>query len=292
MRGNGFAATAIRSLSLILILGGCVAARPAPSNGANFASAGVAYADAVTELIEESFTLSVEANSIQLALARDSLTEQERSERLVLADGQLERRRQLLDDLKTHAEVLRDYFTALNALLVSDSGESVEAAVSGELSRLPGLQKTIAAREIGGVRLDGLVAPAAAMAVGQHRNAVLQHELAARGVLIERELALQEAVTQALVGQMRDDAHFIATIRNVNPVYDDYVSAHKLSARWPDRRVEKFTQVSRLKSLDKLNQAARKMHAGWIALVENKAAVGGWNLFLQDIEHLLNALET
>ncbi len=292
MRGNGFVAAAVRALPLILLLGGCVTTRPELSNGAAFASAGIIYTDAVTELIEESFTLAVEANSIQLALARDPLTGQERSERLALADRQLERRRQLLDDLQTHVDVLRDYFTALHALLDSGRGESVEAAVRGELSRLPGLQKAIAAREIGGARIDGLVAPAAAMTVGNHRNAVLQHELTARAVVIERELALQQAVTQALVGQMRDDAQFIATVRDVNPVYEDYVSARKLPARWPDRRVKKFTQVSRLKSLDKLSQAAQKMHTGWIALVENKAAAGGWNLFLQDIEHLLSALET
>ncbi|MGD8384120.1 MAG: hypothetical protein PVF89_01815 [Lysobacterales bacterium] len=291
MRGNGIA-TAIGSLSLILVLGGCVAARPAPSNGATFAAAGIAYADAVTELIEESFTLAVEANSIQLALARDSLTEQERSERLALADRQLQRRRQLLDDVQAHAEVLRDYFTALGTLLASGGGEAIEAALTAQLSRLPGLQEAIAAREINGVGLGSLLAPAAAMTVGHHRNAALQRELVKRGVVIERELALQQAVIQALVGQMRDDAHFIATIRDVNPVYEDYVSARRLPARWPQQRVKKFTQLSRLKSLDKLNQAADEMRAAWIALVENEAAAGGWNLFLQDIEHLLSVLET
>jgi len=287
MWGNGHAVAVIRWFPLALMLGACASVRQDTANGLEFANAGIVYTETVPAVIAESFRLTVEANSIQLSLARDTLSEQERSQQLALADGQLDRRRRLLDDLRTHAALLRDYFAALRTLVDTGNNEAIEAAARNSLSRLPGLQKAIAAREIAGVKLGGLLAPAAAMAVGGYRNSALRRELAERGRTIERELALQQAVMKALVEQMQDDAGFIATVKEVNPVYEQYVSARKLPVRWPDLRVKKFAQASRLKSLDELNQAADRMHTAWIAFVEKRDIDGGWGLFLQDIQHLL-----
>ncbi len=277
-------------LAMTVLLGACANTRSNVSNGAGFASAGIAYVDAVPAILDESFFLTVEANSLQLALARAPLTEDERSKRLSMADEQLEQRLILLNDIRSHAKLLRSYFVALQALTAPDSAGGIDTAARDAVSRLLILRPALTESGVGKATISSLLEPGVDMLVGSYQNKALQHELAERGRAIERELALHKAVMSILVSQMQDDAQFIIQIKDITPVREAYVTAKKLSSRWSNRRVTKYKRSNKLQSLENLNKAATALHGAWIDFVEKRRAAGSWNLFIEDIEQMLRVV--
>lgn len=272
----------------ILLLSACASIQSNISNGASFAAAGIAYIDAIPAILDESFMLTVKANSQQLLLSRDELTEDERLAQLEASDKLLEKRQELLRDLNTHALLLRSYFLSLKALTASENASGMKAVTQDLVTQMGALSPAIAAMSIGGVQISGLMGPAINLAVGTYQNAALNNELKMRGNAIERELALQKAVMSMLVDQMKDDAQFLIETENKNPVFEEYVAAKKVSAKWSNKRVAAFTQTVELQSLDSINKAADNLHDSWIAFVEKRDVAGTIDLLIQDIEQVLS----
>ena len=284
---------AIRAVSVIVILlltisfSGCATTQARIESGGNFATAGIAYVDALPAVFDESFRLAVEANTHQLLIDRDLLTEDERSEALSTSDELLTERLSLLRDLRSHSLLLRSYFLALQALMANDSATGISSAAGNVIKRLDELRPGIADANIGGANVSDLLAPAANLVVGSYTNAALTRELQARGSVIESELALQRELINALVEDMMDNAQLIVEIEELNPVFEEYVTANRVSDKWSDKRVSAYKRSVELESYDDIIKAASTMHASWIALVENRATEESFDLMLQDLEELL-----
>ncbi len=274
--------------SWVLLLSACASIQSNISNGASFASAGIVYIDAIPAILDESFMLTVKANSQQLLMSRDVLTEDERMAQLEASDELLETRLELLHDLNTHALWLRSYFLSLKALTASENASGINNVAQDLVTQMGALRPAIAAMSIGGVQISGLMDPAINLAVGTHQNAALNNELKVRGNAIERELALQKAVMSILVDQMKDDAQLLNEIENKNPVFDEYVAAKKVSDKWRKKRVAAFKQTVELQSLESINKAADNLHGSWIAFVEKRDVAGTMELLIQDIEQVLS----
>ena len=275
-------------LALALVLSACATTQSNISNGTSFASAGIVYVDAIPSILDESFMLTVAANSHQLVLARNVLTEDERSDRLSASDELLEQRLVLLRNLNTHALLLRSYFLSLKALTASENASGINNAAQDVVTRMATLRPAIAKMSIGGAQIGNLIGPAVDMAVGAYQSAALNKELKARGAAIERELALQKAAMIALVDQMKDDAQLIIQIEVLNPVFMEFVSASSVSNSWSNKRIAAFRQTVELQSLDSINKAASNMHSTWIAFVEKRDVEGTLGLLIQDIEQMLS----
>jgi len=276
-------------LAVLSVLSACATSTVRVNNAATFASAGIAYVDAIPAVLDESFELSVTANSLTLSLARDDLPEDIRSSRLLDNDSLLEDRLKLLRDIKQHSLMLRSYFISLRALTSSENATGISTATSNLVGRLGELRPEIASATIGDASPQDLVGPAVNLAVGLFQNAALRAELEAHGEAIERELALQESVLNTLVQDMTANADLVIQIEDRNPVFEDFVTSGSLSATWNDRRIAAFRRTVELDSLADIQRAAANMHDTWMAFVENRADDGALNLLLQDIEQLLAA---
>ena len=122
------------ALTLALALSACsVTSKVAPADA--FANAGIAYADAVPSVYDESFVLAVTADSLVLDQTRGDLPPEVRANTLSLHDRPLEKRLKLLRRLKRHALALRAYFIAFKSITQSDAAAGITEATQGLLSR-------------------------------------------------------------------------------------------------------------------------------------------------------------
>ena len=272
---------------LIVMLGGCAATQARVEAGGTFATAGIAYVDALPAVFDESFKLIVSANTHQLLLAREDLTEDERADRLETANELLESRLTLLRKLRRHSLLLRSYFIALQALTANDNASGINTAAQGVVSSIAELRPGIEESTIGDVRIADLIEPGINLIVGAYQNAALQRELEARGEAIARELALQKEVITALTEEMIDNAGLIIEIEELNPIYDDYVSADRVSDSWNDKRLSAYKRTVSLQSYDDIRRAAANMESTWVALVEKRDSEASISLLIEDIERFL-----
>ncbi len=270
-----------------LIVSGCAANQARVEKGGNFATAGIAYVDGLPAVFDESFELSVAANTHQLLLGRDVLTEDDRERELAESDELLEERLSLLRDLRRHSLLLRSYFISLKALTSNDNATGINSAADGVIASLAKLRPGIEDKTIGDAKVSELIGPVVSLVVGAYQNSALKNELAARGPVIERELALQKEVINALVDDMTDNAQLIIQIEQLNPIFEEYVTAANVSAYWNNKRVAAYKQTVSLETYDDIKKAAANMHSAWTALVERRESEGSLNLLIEDIEQFL-----
>ena len=155
------------------------------------------------------------------------------------------------------------------------------------MSSLVELRPGIEESTIGDVRIADLIEPGINLIVGAYQNAALQRELEARGEAIARELALQKEVITALTEEMIDNAGLIIEIEELNPIFDDYVSADRISDSWNDKRLSAYKRTVSLQSYDDIRRAAANMESTWVALVEKRDSEASISLLIEDIERFL-----
>ena len=147
------------ALTLALALSACsMTSKVAPADA--FANAGIAYADAVPSVYDESFVLAVTADSLVLDQTRGDLPPEVRANTLSLHDGPLEKRLKLLRRLKRHALALRAYFIAFKSITQSDAAAGITEATQGLLSRMEVLRPKIAEATVFGSPIGELIGPA------------------------------------------------------------------------------------------------------------------------------------
>ena len=101
-------------------------------------------------------------------------------------------------DLKRHTHLLKSYFLAFKSLSKPDAVPGIRTAAKNMTSELGKISPELKALTIGSASVKSLIAPAVPLVVGSFKSSALQSELEARGGMIERELALQEALVQAI----------------------------------------------------------------------------------------------
>jgi hypothetical protein len=251
------------------------------------ANAGVAFADAVPAVLDESFVLSVAANSSVLAADQPRLTPAQRETDLTTHDQALKAQLPILHDLKTHARLLRSYFIALGAIVSSDATTGISAATGKIVSELSKAGVDLSKKQVGGFPISDAIQPAIDFAVATYQNAVLSNELRERGHTIERELELQRAALSLIGEQMRADADARIEHELRKPVFTDYVNATPLPSDWTERRIAAFRQTADLDSLNKAVAAAENLHNSWIAFAQDRLDEASLLQLLKDIDELV-----
>lgn len=277
----------ITAFVMLTILGGCAASQARVSKGTTFAAAGIYYLDALPTILDESFALTVAANNHQLLLAREELNEEERIDALSNADAELKQRRALLQDIRQDLLLLRTYFIALQTLLARDNASDISSIARSVVDGLAEIRPRIENATIGGANVADFLDGSITMVVGAYQNAALKNELNARGAAIEKELALQKELLSALADEMFDNAELIVLIEEQNPIFEEFVTANRVSAKWNNKRISAFQRSVQLESFVAIKKAAANMHSSWVALVENRSSDATLDLLLQDIEQLL-----
>jgi hypothetical protein len=276
--------TALAAFALFVVAG-CSSQRI--ENAGRVADAGVAFADSVPTVVDESFTLAVTADSLALADSRPELTEDERSTRLQKQDELLIERLAILRDLKRHARLLRSYFTALGALVQSDATTGISSATGPLVNRLSEVGLDLSKKKLGGVTISEVIQPAVEFGVATYQNIALGRELKERGHVIERELELERAVLSVIGEQMMadKDAQIEHDVRA--PLFTEYVAGASLPGNWNERRNGAFRQTIDLQSLNAAVTAADNLHQSWIAFAESRLDEASLLRLLKDVEEFV-----
>src|SRR5262245_38693242 len=149
--------TALAALALAA-LAGCATQRL--ERAGQVSDAGVAFANAVPAVVDESFVLSVAANSSVLATAHPGLTPKQREDDLMRHDKALKEQLPILSDLKSHARLLRSYFIALGAIARSEAPAGISAATGKIVRELSNAGVDLSAKKVGGVPIADVIQPA------------------------------------------------------------------------------------------------------------------------------------
>jgi hypothetical protein len=258
-----------------MVIGGCTLASCAGTQTINkadqFASNGVAFADSIAPLIDESFVLAVTADTLVLTQARESISDSEvRGTQLKQCDEHLEARLKILRDLKRHANLLRSYFISMKTITQTDAASGITDTTKGLVEKMSELEPKIAEATFGDIQVSDFIEPSVKLAVAGYQNTVLRRELSVRADIIDREIGLQEAALIALYEQMRADKELQISVEVKNPIFQAYTSTGKLPSNWAKQRVDAFKLIIEIDSYEKAVKAVKALRQSWQAFAEDR----------------------
>jgi len=275
-----------------MLCGACATTTQRLNQFDNFAQAGIAYADAVPAVLDESFRVTVASDSFALIQARPSLTGTARLESIEESNKSLVARIEILNGLKRHTQLLRMYFVSLQALAQIDSRSSgMNNVADGLVDALGKLDSGIANASVGGASVRTLLAPTVTFAFASYQSAALNSELSKNAATIEKELNLQQAMLKALADSMRADLEAKFAAEDRDKIELPYIRSGTLPANWNQRRLDAFQRQIRLNSIDAAWIAAQSLRTSFVALVENRLSDAGIAALIQDINDILTVVE-
>lgn len=234
------------------------------------AKTGIAYADKVPRLLDRAFELAVAVDSGALAEARPGLSAEQRREALREFNAAMAERLEEYVAAKSHNDLLRSYFLAMQALVEPDRRKGIGNAAKRLTAELGKLSPRLKKARMGDVSVGGLVEPAMEIAVASFRSTALRRELEARGATIERELALQEAMVTALARQVRADREILSARFRDEEVEEPYVSAARLPRTWPARRLRSLREPADVEAALAAEQAISALRKAYVAAMEGR----------------------
>lgn len=187
----------------VALLSGCGAARATRFEA--FAAAGVIYEQARSQFLRLSLDVNIERDTLELRKQHEALDAAGRARVLNEQDQILQERIGILADLERHGTVMNQYFQAL-ARLAGPRADANAAAAAQRLSgELGGLSDALARKSIRGTPVSEKIGQVTAIAVGELRNRALERHLREYAPLIQRQLALEEAMLSLLVDEYIED---------------------------------------------------------------------------------------
>ncbi len=231
-----------------------------------FATAGVAFTEKLPSFYDEYYRLAIKADSVTLAQTRDEpgLTRAQLGGRLNEANEDLKRTSSILKGLKEHAELLKQYFTAIKEMTDENVGAGTGEATAVLASRLEAARVEFGKGEPFGVPVPKIAGAAGNFAVVSLKNRALKHELDERGATIDAELAVQEAILKKLGRNMisHQEAWVIVTLEN--PSFENYQNSKKaLPKTWYNQRLHYLTQEEAIGSATEAGEAMKEMRKAW-----------------------------
>ena len=280
-------------LGLAVTLSACAGGTARVNQFGEFAQAGIKFADAVSPVLDEAFLASVKTDSHMLLEAREGLgTQNARRSALKMSNENLTTRYVILEELKTHVVLLREYFVALDALSQTSAESSGMTEVAGRVAdALKATSSTIEGATIGDLPISDFVAPAVKLSFSSYQSAVLNRELQKNAPTIEREIALQEAALTAIAEAMKADLGTLYAAEDRDQIELPFILEDPLPSDWTDKRLEAFQRKVELEKVGDARKAARSLRVSFVALVENRLSDAGMMTLLEDIELMVTMIE-
>lgn len=280
----------INVLAASLLLGGCASRI---SQFKSFSEAGIAYADTMGKLLDESGSVSIDADSAVLIETRSALRaghNDDRDTKLGKHNQQIKERLVILGDINEHSQLLKSYFEALAALAGSDMGTGIATATQSIVGELGKLNPKISNAKLGSAPISNLIRPATEMVVAGFQQAALEKELKANAQTIERELALQVAAIKAVAEIWKTDQQIIVGAKDINN-REQFLRNEALPGNWAANRKAILITDSSLNLVDSAVAASENLKNTFEKLVENKASVEDIPLIVNDLNKVLALIE-
>lgn len=260
-----------------------------------FAQAGMAFADTLPAVVDESFALSVQQDSRQLIETRANLGQSSRLDAIDASNELLGERLGILRDFVRHARVLEAYFQSLQLLAQSDAPSRLGAATDGLVDRLGHLNQSIktklAETAIGGRSLAEFLPAAVELTVASLRAQALEAELQRNGEAIERELALTQAFLAMLEEIAQGEFDALRAVADRDEIVLPYAREGALPGDWASRREDAFRARLAFPALAQAAEAAESLRLGFIALAEGRLSPAALGTLVDDVSALVALFE-
>lgn len=240
-----------------------------PDSVNQFAAAGVAFTNTVSDLVDESFRLTVKSDSGILIQGRSAIDRAAAAKELEGSDTDLRDRLAILRDFRAHSNVLRAYFLELQSLAQSNAPTEASTAAGSLVGKATALGLNLKSATIANKSIEDLIPAAVRIGVSNLQSAALQRELEASAETMERELALTEAFLTALAEAAQADFESIQAAQNRDTIGRPYIEKD-IPADWAERRVAAFRAELKFTALDDAQDASRLLRANFIQLAEGR----------------------
>src|SRR5438874_1804810 len=160
-------------------------------------SAGITYGAAMDELLRATEESGIDADSERL-LSQGRKASRTLRENIYDAHAGVTETVTVLERLRRHARLLRDYFLALNALAATDAPARAQTSVQGAAAALSELGGKLRESPLLSREERDSLSQLAGLGVTAFQRHLIVKELRARAALIEQQLRIHEKVTAAV----------------------------------------------------------------------------------------------
>ena len=269
-----------------LLLDGCVGTRLAQFK--DFSQAGASYIKATDSFFDEAGLAAIRGDTAILLKARADLSEPQRRSQIQKNDTLLRQRLLILRQIKAHNRLLGEYFDVLGQMADSKAPASLRTAAQGIYDSMAGLSPALKSANIGGFSVGDALPGALPIVIAPMKARVLERELKSRALLIERELALQEAALTVVTQELKTDLAVELNTQETTEIIDPYALHTDLPGDWPAKRETLLIAVSASENVGAAADAAKKLRLSFQKLVANELTSQGLSSLISDIYSTFN----
>lgn len=275
------------SFGAALLLCSCAAT----DRARHLATAGAAYGRATDALLQATQETAADADSARLLSETRGLSRDERRA-LLERHGGVSATLSDLERLRRHARLLTRYFEALGRLAANDADTAAADATGDAASALNRLGIELTGSTLLTTAERDLLSQTAALAVESVRRAAIERELKTRASLIDREIAVQQTLLDAVRRKLHADLESVAALgqeRDVTrPFLDDTVADPR---GWIALRRRYLLPAPSADALKSASEAASRLRSAWRAFAAGRFDEADRAALMADIETMVSYAE-
>lgn len=279
-------------------LSACAAGEARVGQFAAFAEAGRVYTSGMTDLLDASLILAIQADNRVLIRARELNGDQDfLKEALDLHERETREREAVLDQIREQTHLLERYFVALELLASrADGSASAKATVDlGEAAEklareLSDLSSRIEGAAIGEKAVSAFLGGSAPLVIDAYQRKALDRVLEATAEPVSRSLHAHKAALEAIRAQMTDERALISEGKRSALIIDPYVGEGPLPADWGKNRLEWLIDDGRIRELDRAVEAADTLQLAFQKLLQTGADGPPFKLLIRDLKGLASSM--
>ncbi|MEO1432799.1 MAG: hypothetical protein AAFV71_27785 [Cyanobacteria bacterium J06633_8] len=257
----------------------------------NLTETGDRYTVAVDTLLEEAKVLHIKASS-ETILADDIISNQtvEQYQKKAAQDREII---EVINEIKNHNKLLKDYFDKLDKLADSDAPERTQKEITGIAKNLKTVSENLKKTNLFPEEeaLQGI----GNLVINSKIKGALREELEKRDELILKELTIQQKMLNKLSGFMKvrndiirnaQEQHFV-----IRPLINEKNMEYEKERAWIEQRIKILKSDNRIEQLESASDALKQFKDIFKDTVEGKITVARLNNALEDIDEFLALLE-
>ena len=252
-------------LAAALLLQACASAQRV-NQASDVAREGVELTTVLPGFYDAYYRSAIRADSVTLELVRrgGGMPPEMLREQLEQSNTDLLQTAALLQGMKEHVALLREYFQTIGKLTDRNVGEDLGSATNDLVDGMAAVRAELPDRNALDIPLDKAAKPAGNFVVVALKSRALREELEAHGAAIDAELAAQETVLRALAESMASNQEAWVTAGLKAPLFESYESTKgALPEGWVNRRVEFLTQPAKIETAMQAEKAMAELRLAW-----------------------------
>ncbi len=198
-----------------------------------------------------------------------------------------------INDIKSHNQLLKDYFNKLLNLATTDAPERTKTEINGIAENLEKVSENLKTTSF--FPEERVLQGIGNLVINSKIQGALREELEKRDKLILRELTIQQEMLKKLsefmkfrndIKQNAKELHFV-----IRPLIREEKMTYEEERKWIEQRIDILKSDNRVQELEDASDALKKFKDVFKDTVEGEITVARLNSALEDIDDFLALLE-